>query len=56
MIKVSGLGTDLGQYWLNWDLLGLKSNKNKQKIVIFAISDDFQHLVSIEQIQIPKRY
>ena len=27
MIKISGLGTDLGYYWLNLDLLGLKFDK-----------------------------
>ena len=26
------------------------------KYAIFAISDDFQHLASIEHIRIPKRY
>ena len=52
MIKISGLGTDLG---LNGDLLGLKFNKTEQKSAIFAISDDFQHLASIEDIRILKK-
>ena len=42
MIKILGLGTDLGKCGLNGDLL----------VLIFAISDDFWHLASIEHIQI----
>ena len=42
MIKILGLGTDLGKCGLNGDLL----------VLIFAISDDFRHLASIEHIQI----
>ena len=54
MIKIAGLGTDLGYYWFIGDLLGLKFNKMNKKYAMFAISDDFQHLASIEHSRIPK--
>ena len=56
MIKISGLGTDLGYYWLNGDLIELKFNNMSKNMLLFAISDDFQHLASIEHIRIPKGY
>ena len=59
MIKMSRFGTDFGYYCLNGDLLGLKFNTIRatiQMFASFAISDDFQHLASIEHIRIPKGY
>ena len=52
MIKISGLGTDFGVVFVEWRCIRTQIKYNEQKYAIFAISDNFKLLASIEHIRI----
>ena len=41
---------------VEWGFIRTQIQYNEQKSAIFAISDNFQHLASIEHIRIPNKY